>query len=126
MMDLVSDRDRLLEWARAKGDDGLVDYRASKNERSIDDLRVSRSYSNRVAARRMDELRVDGAALGGRSPVPTARAMPLERLTMLVLPREGDARLVVPRLEAPRVVARPDLEIVRGRRPTIRSSSSRS
>jgi hypothetical protein len=38
MMDLVSDRDRLLEWARAKGDDGLVDYRASKNERSIDDL----------------------------------------------------------------------------------------
>jgi hypothetical protein len=38
MMDLVSDRDRLLEWARTKGDDGLVDYRASKNERSIDDL----------------------------------------------------------------------------------------
>ena len=38
MMDLVSDRDRLLEWARAKGDDGLVDYRASKNGRSIDDL----------------------------------------------------------------------------------------
>lgn len=30
-------------------------------------------------------------------------AMPLERLTMFVLPREGDARLVVPRLEAPRV-----------------------
>jgi Xaa-Pro aminopeptidase len=30
-------------------------------------------------------------------------AMPLERLTMLVLPLEGDARLVVPRLEAPRV-----------------------
>jgi hypothetical protein len=38
MMDLVSDRDRLLEWARAKGDDGLVEYRASKNERSIDNL----------------------------------------------------------------------------------------
>jgi hypothetical protein len=38
MMDLVSDRDRLLEWARAKGDDGLADYRTSKNERSIDDL----------------------------------------------------------------------------------------
>src|SRR4051794_17305188 len=30
-------------------------------------------------------------------------AMPLQRLTMLVLPREGDARLVVPQLEAPRV-----------------------
>ena len=36
-------------------------------------------------------------------------AMPLERLTMLVLPREGDAELIVPRLEAPRVVERPDL-----------------
>jgi Xaa-Pro aminopeptidase len=35
-------------------------------------------------------------------------AMPLERLTMLVLPSEGDAVLVVPRLEAPRVVERPD------------------
>ena len=34
-------------------------------------------------------------------------AMPLERLTMLVLPREGEATLVVPRLEAPRVVERP-------------------
>ncbi len=35
-------------------------------------------------------------------------AMPLERLTMLVVPVEGDARLVVPRLEAPRVVEQPD------------------
>ncbi|NNE73099.1 MAG: aminopeptidase P family protein [Acidimicrobiales bacterium] len=34
-------------------------------------------------------------------------AMPLERLTMLVLPAEGDAHLVVPGLEAPRVVERP-------------------
>jgi Xaa-Pro aminopeptidase len=40
-------------------------------------------------------------------------AMPLERLTMLVLPRTGDIRLVVPRLEAPRVTPRPELfEIV--------------
>ena len=38
MMDLVSDRDRLLDWASAKGDDGLADYRVSKNARSIDDL----------------------------------------------------------------------------------------
>lgn len=36
-------------------------------------------------------------------------AMPLERLTMLVVPRDGDATLVVPRLEAPRVVEHPDL-----------------
>lgn len=33
-------------------------------------------------------------------------AMPLERITMLVVPRDGDATLVVPALEAPRVVAR--------------------
>jgi Xaa-Pro aminopeptidase len=34
-------------------------------------------------------------------------AMPLERLTMLVLPRDDDATLVVPRLEAPRVEDQP-------------------
>jgi hypothetical protein len=39
LMDLVGDRDRLLDWARAKGDDGLVEYRASKNALSIDGLR---------------------------------------------------------------------------------------
>lgn len=31
-------------------------------------------------------------------------AMPLERLTMLVVPRDGEATLVIPKLEAPRVV----------------------
>jgi Xaa-Pro aminopeptidase len=36
-------------------------------------------------------------------------AMPLERLTMLVVPCDGDATLVVPRLEAPRVVERPEV-----------------
>ncbi len=40
-------------------------------------------------------------------------AMPLERLTMLVVPAEGEATLVVPRLEAPRVVERPDVFTVR-------------
>lgn len=34
-------------------------------------------------------------------------AMPLERLTMLVLRRDGTPTLVIPKLEAPRVVARP-------------------
>jgi hypothetical protein len=38
MMDLVDDRDRLIEWAKAKGDDGLIEYRANKNAVSIDDL----------------------------------------------------------------------------------------
>ena len=36
-------------------------------------------------------------------------AMPLERLTMLVVPRDGDATLVVPRLEEPRVVLEPEV-----------------
>ncbi len=34
-------------------------------------------------------------------------AMPLERLTMLVVPRDGDVTLLIPRLEAPRVDAQP-------------------
>jgi len=38
-------------------------------------------------------------------------AMPLERLTMLVVPRDGDATLVVPGLEAPRVVDRPEFKL---------------
>src|SRR3954467_1641917 len=40
-------------------------------------------------------------------------AMPLERLTMLVLPVDGDAVLVVPRLEAPRVVVERDAFTIR-------------
>jgi len=36
-------------------------------------------------------------------------AMPLERLTMLVLRRDGTPTLVIPKLEAPRVVARPEV-----------------
>lgn len=36
-------------------------------------------------------------------------AMPLERLTMLVVPRHGDVTLVIPRLEAPRVVEMPEV-----------------
>jgi hypothetical protein len=38
LMDLVEDRARLHEWARAKGEEGLVDYRAGKNAVSIDGL----------------------------------------------------------------------------------------
>ncbi len=38
LMGLEGDRDRLLDWARAKGDGALPEYRASKNARSIDGL----------------------------------------------------------------------------------------
>lgn len=41
-------------------------------------------------------------------------AMPLERLTMLVLPVDGEAELMVPALEVPRVVERPDVFSIRG------------
>ena len=34
-------------------------------------------------------------------------AMPLERLTLLVVPRDGEATLLIPRLEAPRVTPQP-------------------
>jgi Xaa-Pro aminopeptidase len=65
---------------------------------------------------RMNELGVDLLLLSVGADLPYLtgyEAMPLERLTMLVLPQSGDARLVVPRLEAPRVAPQPDLfEIV--------------
>jgi Pyridoxamine 5'-phosphate oxidase len=38
LMDLVGERERLLDWARAKGEDALVDYRAKKNAVSIDGI----------------------------------------------------------------------------------------
>jgi Xaa-Pro aminopeptidase len=62
------------------------------------------------ARRRMDEAGIDVllVSVGRDLPYLTGyEAMPLERLTMLVVPRDGDATLVVPRLEAPRVVERP-------------------
>src|SRR5215204_3042991 len=61
---------------------------------------------------RMGELGVDVLLLSVGPDLPYLtgyEAMPLERLTMLVLPRDGDATLVVPRLEAPRVEERPDV-----------------
>jgi Xaa-Pro aminopeptidase len=64
------------------------------------------------ARRRMAELGVDVLLLSIGPDLPYLTgyaAMPLERLTMLVLPREGEATLVVPRLEAPRVAERPEV-----------------
>ena len=71
-------------------------------------------YGERMARARarMAELDVDVLLLSVGPDLPYLtgyEAMPLERLTMLVLRRDGDAALVVPRLEAPRVTERPDL-----------------
>lgn len=75
-------------------------------------------YAERLdrARHRMDELGVEVLLLsiGADLPYLTGyRAMPLERLTMLVVPAAGDATLVVPRLEAPRVVERPEVFALR-------------
>jgi len=62
----------------------------------------------------MGEHGVDALLLsvGPELPYLTGyEAMPLERLTMLVLPAEDDATLVIPRLEAPRVVERPEFSV---------------
>lgn len=71
------------------------------------DVHADRLARVRVA---MGEQGVDSLLLSVGADLPWLcgyEAMPLERLTMLVVPREGDAHLVVPRLEAPRVVERP-------------------
>jgi len=70
---------------------------------------------DRVRAR-MADVGVDVVLLSVGPDLPWLTgyaAMPLERLTMLVLPREGEATLIVPRLEAPRVVERPDVFALR-------------
>src|SRR5918998_1468389 len=66
--------------------------------------------------RRMDDLGIDALLLSLGADLPWLTgytAMPLERLTMLVLPADGDATLVVPRLEEPRVEPLPELFSVR-------------
>jgi Xaa-Pro aminopeptidase len=58
----------------------------------------------------MTEQRIDTLLLSVGHDLPYLTgytAMPLERLTMLVVPRDGDATMVIPRLEAPRVVEQP-------------------
>src|SRR6187397_86954 len=66
-------------------------------------------YADRIARARttMERLGVDVLLLSVGSDLPYLtgyEAMPLERLTMLVVPRDGDATMLIPRLEAPRVV----------------------
>jgi Xaa-Pro aminopeptidase len=64
----------------------------------------------------MAERGIDALLLSVGADLPWLtgyEAMPLERLTMLVVPRDGEATLLVPRLEAPRVVERPDVFALR-------------
>jgi Xaa-Pro aminopeptidase len=60
----------------------------------------------------MSEQGIDATLLSVGADLPYFtgyEAMPLERLTMLVVPRDALPTLVVPRLEADRVVERPDV-----------------
>jgi Xaa-Pro aminopeptidase len=62
--------------------------------------------------RRMEQRGVDALLLSHGADLPWLtgyRAMPLERLTMLVLRQAGESVLVVPSLEAPRVAGADDL-----------------
>jgi Xaa-Pro aminopeptidase len=75
-------------------------------------------YAERVGRvrARLADLGIDVLLLSVGADLPWLtgyEAMPLERLTMLVLPGDGDATLVVPRLEAPRVEERPDVFALR-------------
>ena len=77
------------------------------------------SDETRVFAERLDRARmlmrnqgVDVLLLSAGSDLPYFcgyEAMPLERLTMLIVPRCAAATLVVPRLESPRVIERPSV-----------------
>lgn len=76
------------------------------------DLTASLVARQQRARERMAETGTDVLLLSMGADLPYLtgyEAMPLERLTMLVLPRDGRAVLVVPELEAPRVDAQPDV-----------------
>jgi Xaa-Pro aminopeptidase len=71
-------------------------------------------FADRIARARavMAERDVDVLLLSVGADLPYFtgyEAMPLERLTLRGVPREDDATLVIPRLEAPRVVPRPEV-----------------
>lgn len=71
-------------------------------------------YADRLARVRaeMDAKGVDALILSVGHDLPYLtgyHAMPLERLTLLVVPREGDATMLIPRLEAPRVAEMPSV-----------------
>ncbi|HEX3981283.1 MAG TPA: Xaa-Pro peptidase family protein [Acidimicrobiales bacterium] len=77
-----------------------------------DRARMARHDRIRRVRDRMGSLGVDALLLSHGADLPWLtgyRAMPLERLTMLVLRAEGEPVLVVPALEAPRVAAAGDL-----------------
>jgi Xaa-Pro aminopeptidase len=81
-------------------------------------LAPTATYLDRIGRARaaMDEADVDVLLVSVGSDLPYLcgyEAMPLERLTMLVVPRDGEATMVIPRMEAPRVVEQPGVFALR-------------
>ena len=77
----------------------------------------TKDYLARIARVREEMVRKDVDAVllsvGHDLPYLTGyHAMPLERLTMLVVRREGISTMVVPRLEVPRVVEQPGVFVI--------------
>ena len=73
---------------------------------------AARAARLQAVRERMRVLGVDTLLLSLGADLPWLTgytAMPLERLTMFVLPSDGEAVLVVPELEAPRVEPQPEL-----------------
>ena len=73
---------------------------------------VTQIYLDRLERVRtaMAEQRIDALLLSVGHDLPYLTgylAMPLERLTMLVVPRDAAATMLIPRLEAPRVDVQP-------------------
>jgi len=81
----------------------------------VADASVYASRIERVRAAMGDQgVDVVLASVGRDLPYLTGyEAMPLERITLLVLPRDGEATLLVPELEARRVVEQPGAFTVR-------------
>ena len=81
-----------------------------------EEARTSRTRRIARVRERMGELGVGALLLSHGADLPWLtgyQAMPLERLTVLVLPLEGEPVLVVPGLEAPRVATAPDVFAIR-------------
>lgn len=96
-------------------DTGTTDSRSTASLRVVSGNSIvsapitdEKVFSDRIdrTRRAMREQGIDVTLLSVGLDMPYLtgyHAMPLERLTMLVLPVDGDATLVIPRLEAPRV-----------------------
>lgn len=82
------------------------------NARLSSDAVASRHKRIAAVSRRMQDLGIDALLLSHGADLPWLtgyHAMPLERLTVLVLTAGGEAVLVVPELEAPKVPEAGDL-----------------